>query len=35
MREHVTVVPFDRLILVDGEVLFFEYQAPENMHALQ
>lgn len=31
----VTVVPADRLIIVDGYALFFEYAAPDGMHALQ
>lgn len=35
MRQHVTVVPIDKLIIVDGEVLHFEFESPENMHALQ
>lgn len=34
-REHVTVVPGDQLIIVDGEVLFFSFDAPEHLHALQ
>ncbi len=31
----VTVVPADRLILVDGEGLQFVFDAPEGLHALQ
>nr|DAF07317.1 MAG TPA: tail assembly chaperone protein [Caudoviricetes sp.] len=31
----VTVVPADRLIIVDGEALYFDFQAPANLHALQ
>ena len=31
----VTVVPADRLILVDGEGLQFAFAAPEGLHALQ
>ena len=31
----VTVVPEDRLIIVDGEALFFDYDATDGMHALQ
>lgn len=31
----VTVVPADRLILVDGEGLQFAFAAPEDLHALQ
>ena len=31
----VTVVPADRLIIVDGYALCFEYAAPDGMHALQ
>ena len=32
---NVTVVPSDRLIIVDGEALSFPYDAPEGLHALQ
>ena len=35
MREHVTVVPSDRLIIVDGQALCFDFPAPENLHAVQ
>ena len=31
----VTVVPADRLVIVDGQALTFEFSAPERMHALQ
>ena len=31
----VTVVPDDRLIAVNGVALFFEFEAPETLHALQ
>lgn len=31
----VTVVPADRLIIVDGEALLFDFPAPEGLHALQ
>lgn len=31
----VTVVPTDRLVIVDGQALTFEFSAPERMHALQ
>ena len=31
----VTVVPADRLIIVDGYALCFKYAAPDGMHALQ
>lgn len=31
----VTVVPADKLIIVDGEALSFLYSAPEGLHALQ
>ena len=31
----VTVVPADRLIIVDGEALVFAYEAPASLHALQ
>ena len=30
----VTVVPADRLGIVDGQALTFEFSAPERMHAL-
>ena len=35
MKQHVIVVPSDRLIIVDGVLLQFGFPAPENMHALQ
>lgn len=31
----VTVVPADRLVIVDGLALTFDFNAPERMHALQ
>ena len=31
----VTVVPADRLVIVDGQALTFEFSAPGRMHALQ
>ncbi|MEX3729072.1 phage tail assembly chaperone [Bilophila wadsworthia] len=35
MKQHVTVVPSDRLIIIDGNALRFDFPVPENMHALQ
>lgn len=35
MRDHVIVVPTDRLIIVDGIPLQFDFPAPENLHAIQ
>ena len=35
MHNHVTVVPDDRLVIVDGIELNFEYVAPRGLHALQ
>lgn len=35
MHNHVTVVPSDRLIIVDGAPLQFDFAAPANLHALQ
>lgn len=35
MRNHVTVVPSDRLIIVDGVPLQFDFPAPATLHALQ
>lgn len=35
MKQHVTVVPSDRLIIVGGIPLQLDFSAPENMHALQ
>ena len=35
MKQHVTVVSSDRLIIIDGNALRFDFPAPENMHALQ
>ena len=34
MRTHVTVVPSDRLIIVDGTPLQFGFTAPANLHAV-
>jgi len=31
----VTIVPADRLVIVDGQALAFEFSAPGRMHALQ
>lgn len=35
MKQHVIVVPSDRLIIIDGIPLQFDFPASENMHALQ
>lgn len=35
MVSTVTVVPSDKLIIVDGSALIFEYPAPTNLHAIQ
>lgn len=35
MRDHVTVVPSDQIITVDGSSLLFSFAAPRNMHAVQ
>ena len=35
MRNHVTVVPSDRLIIVDGAPLVFDFAAPSTLRALQ
>ena len=35
MKQHVTVVPSDHLVFVDGFALCFDFSAPKNMHALQ
>lgn len=35
MRSHVTVIPEDRLIIVDGQALETAFSAPEGLHALQ
>ena len=35
MHNHVTVIPADNTISVNGEGLNFDFIAPENMHALQ
>lgn len=35
VSSRVTVVPSDKLILVNGEPMRFTYSAPENLHALQ
>ena len=35
MKQHVTVIPSDDLIAVDGVPLCFGFEAPANLHALQ
>ena len=35
MKQHVIVVPADRLIIVDGTPLQFDFPAPEKLHAIQ
>jgi hypothetical protein len=35
MTNHITVVPSDHLIIVDGEGLHFAFTAPADVHALQ
>ena len=35
MKQHVIVVPSDRLIIVDGTPLQFDFPVPENLHAIQ
>ena len=35
MKQHVIVVPSDRLIIVDGVPLQFAFPVPENLHAVQ
>ena len=35
MKQHVTVVPVDRLIIVDGVPLQFDFPVPGALHALQ
>lgn len=35
MYTHITVVPSDKLIIVDGLALHFDFPAPDNLHALQ
>ena len=35
MKQHVTVIPSDDLIAVDGVPLWFGFVAPANLHALQ
>jgi len=35
MANTVTVVPSDNIIIVDGESLRFEFDAPANIHAIQ
>ena len=34
-KPRVVVVPSDRLIIVDGEALRFDYPSPTNLHAVQ
>lgn len=35
MKQHVTIVPSDNLVIVDGEALRFDFKAPEGVHAIQ
>ena len=35
MREHVTIIPADNMIIVDGVALQCAFAAPDNVHALQ
>ena len=35
MYSHITVVPYDSVIIVDGEAIQFPFAAPDGMHALQ
>ena len=35
MKQHVTVIPSDRLIIVDGASLRFAFDTPADLHALQ
>uniref|UniRef100_UPI003FF0F141 DUF4376 domain-containing protein n=1 Tax=Bilophila wadsworthia TaxID=35833 RepID=UPI003FF0F141 len=35
MKQHVTVIPSDNLVIVDGVPLVFGFAAPANLHALQ
>ncbi len=32
---HITVIPADAIVIVDGAALRFDFTAPENLHALQ
>ena len=35
MQNHVTVIPQDKTIIVDGQGLRFDFVAPADLHALQ
>ena len=35
MKQHVTVIPSDRLNIVDGASLRFAFDTPADLHALQ
>lgn len=35
MKQHVIVVPSNRLIIVDGDPLQFDFPTPEKLHAVQ
>ncbi len=35
MKTKITVIPADNIIIVDGEALQFEFEAPQNIHAIQ
>lgn len=35
MVKHLTVIPEDNLIMVDGRALYFEFASPTSLHAMQ
>ena len=35
MYQHVTVVPADKIIIVEGMALRFNFAAPDGLHAIQ
>lgn len=35
MYEHITVIPSDKTIIINGEALIFDFVADENIHAIQ
>ena len=35
MKQHVTVIPSDRLIIVDGASLRFAFDTPADLHSLK
>lgn len=35
MRNHVSVIPYDQVVIVDGKSFVLSFTAPDNIHAIQ